>query len=117
MIVVACATVVGIILSIIGFYLKSELKEDRVAIGVGSVVIFALISFATVILIVTGRYWALVFLLPYLIIRFIMNKKQRDEKATKVTWCEFCMGTGIGTASVLIVLWLLARYIMSNKEK
>ena len=114
--IVACI-VVGIFLSIIGLYIKSELKEDGTAISVGGIALFAVIAFIVGILIATERIWALIFLFPYLMIRFYTNKKQQGEMSTKVTWCEFCMGTGIGLGFILVVIVLLVYYMFNNRGK
>lgn len=114
--IVACI-VVGIFLSIIGLYIKSELKEDEIAISSGSIALFAVISFIVGILIATEKIWALIFLFPYLIIRFYTNKKQQGEMSTKVTWCEFCIGTGIGLGFILVMIIMLVNYMLKNRQK
>lgn len=109
---------VGIILCIIGFYINSELKEDEIVVEKGHIAVFALISFITgIVLIATEGIWAVAFLLPYLIIRFYMNKKKLGNMATKVTWCEFCIGTGLGMAAVLVAIWLLVCYMLNRSDK
>ena len=113
----AVCIVVGVFLSIIGFYIKSELKEDIVDINLGSIIVFALISFVVGILILIERLWAVCLLFPYLIIQFYINKKYQGEMATKVTWCEFCIGTGIGITFILAAIGLFVYYIFNNKTK
>ncbi len=79
-VMIAGCIVVGIILCIIGFYINSELKQDEIAIEKAHIVVFALISFVTgIILVATERFWAIVFLFPYLIIRFFINKKSKGK--------------------------------------
>ena len=113
---VACI-LVGAVLSIIGLYVKSELKENAVDVSLGSVVAFALISFVVGILIVVGKIWAVCFLFPYLIVQFNANKRYQDEYAVKVTLCEFCVGTGVGLSLILAIILIGVLYMFNHREK
>lgn len=117
----AVVIIMGMALSILGFYINSELKEDDFAISKSSVVVYTMISFVVGILLCVEKIWATVLLLPYLIIQWHINKKECGEEgrdvAKKITWCEFCMGTGIGFASAFVLIAVIGMFFLNSRKK
>ena len=109
--------IIGIVLSLVGFYIKYELKQDGFCISGGDTAIFAIISFIISIFVFVGQIWMVVFLLPYAIIQYNKNKKTQENAVGKITGCEFCLGTGIGIAFIFVAIFYFVFYMFKSNNK